>query len=327
MNGSTLRSWLVSVSMVATVVACGGGGTGLTAASPSPLANAVADPTAGSSAAATPAPPTASAAPTASPVSAKTSLKAYFLHHGNVDGPTPLVPVSREVEGTVAVARAAMGHLLAGPTDAERAHDLRVGTIGTRIPEGTRLLALDIADGIATVNLSSEFASGVDTGEAREGWAYRLAQVTYTLTQFPTIESVRFLVEGQPGIAIEGHEGTPIELATRAAYLDQLPAIFIDEPAWGGALTDRLVVSGLAQLVEQAPKFEAALAARSSDEILARQTVRAGCTTGCWQPPGGGAFEFEMAVPGGTDHGDLILMVWVESADGGQSHAMAYPVH
>ena len=254
-------------------------------------------------------------------------LKAYFVHYGNVDGPTPLVPVSRESDGTVAVARAAMEHLLAGPTEAERAHDLQVGTIGTRIPDGTRLLRLDFADGIATVDLSSEFAAGIDTGEAREGWAYRLAQVTYTLTQFPTVQRVRFLVDGKPGIAIEGHEGTPLDLAARAAYLDQLPAIFVDEPAWDGAFGDRLVVSGLAQLVELAPQFEAALAVRGTDEILARQTVRAGCTTGCWQPPGGGVFEFEMEVPSGTDRSDLILMVWVESSDGGQSHAMAYPIH
>ena len=327
MNGSTLRSWLVSVSTVLTVVACGGGGAGPTAAPPSPAATAVPGPTAEASAAATAGASRASSAPTVEPTSGKIYLKAYFVHYGNVDGPTPSVPVSRESDGTVAVARAAMEHLLAGPTEAERAHDLQVGTIGTRIPDGTRLLRLDVADGIATVDLSSEFAAGIDTGEAREGWAYRLAQVTYTLTQFPTVQRVRFLVDGKPGIAIEGHEGTPLDLAARAAYLDQLPAIFVDEPAWDGAFGDRLVVSGLAQLVELAPQFEAALAVRGTDEILARQTVRAGCTTGCWQPPGGGVFEFEMEVPSGTDRSDLILMVWVESSDGGQSHAMAYPIH
>ena len=46
------------------------------------------------------------------------------------------------------------------------------------------------------------------------------------------------MVDGKPATAIEGHEGSPIELATRAAYADQLPAVFVDEPAWGGALTD-----------------------------------------------------------------------------------------
>ena len=110
MNDSTLRSWLVSVSMVVTVVACGGVGAYPTAAPPSPAATAVRGPTAEPSAAATAGASTASA-PTAEPTSGTISLKAYFLLFGNVDGPTPLVPVSREFDGTVAVARAAMEQL------------------------------------------------------------------------------------------------------------------------------------------------------------------------------------------------------------------------
>ena len=254
------------------------------------------------------------------------TLKAYFLLFGNIDGPTPLVPVSREVDETVAVAAAAMEQLLAGPTDDERAHDLRVGTIGTQIPDGTSLLGIDVADGIATVDLSSEFASGDITGDDRESWATRLAQVTYTLTQFPTVDRVRFLVDGKPGNAIEGHEGSVVELATRDAYKDQLPGVFVDEPAWGGALTDPLTVSGIAQIDGESPEFQAALVNRITDESLARQTVRPTCPAGCWQPPGGGAFEFEMAVPGGPDQDDLMLVVWWGPANDDPSNAVSYPL-
>lgn len=74
--------------------------------------------------------------------------------------------------------------------------------------------------------------SGDILGEDLGAWADRLAQVTYTLTQFPTIDSVMFKVDGKPIKAIEGHEGTPIDRATRGAYADQLPGIFIDQPAW-----------------------------------------------------------------------------------------------
>ena len=321
MNGSTLKTWLGSVMLVAVVAACGGG-TSPTATPTSPADTSPPSPSVEpSEAAATP-----SAASSAQPSAGKLTLKAYFLLFGNTDGPTPLVPVSREVDGTVAVARAAMEQLLAGPTDDERAHDLRVGTIGTRIPDGTRLLSLDVAEGVATVDLSGEFASGDITGDERESWAIRLAQVTYTLTQFPTVQSVRFLVDGGPGNAIEGHEGSPIDLATRAAYADQLPAVFVDDPAWGGALTDPLTVSGIAQVGGESPEFQAALVSRTTDETLIQQAVRPTCPTGCWQPPGGGGFDFQMAVPGGAEQDDLMLVVWAGPANGDQSNAVSYPL-
>jgi hypothetical protein len=322
MNGSTFRTSFVSVALVAIVAGCGVGSSP-TVAPATPADTAAPNPSLAPSAPTA----TASAAATAEPSAGKVTLKAYFLLFGNTDGPTPLVPVSREVDGTVAVARAAMEQLLAGPTDDERAHDLQVGTIGTQIPEGTRLLGLDVADGIATVDLSGDFASGDITGDERESWAIRLAQVTYTLTQFPTVESVRFLVDGKPGNAIEGHEGSPIDLATRSAYADQLGGIFVDEPAWGGGLTDPLTVSGIAQIGGQSPEFQAALVSRTTDETVVQQTVRPTCPTGCWQPPGGGEFEFQMSVPAGADRTDLMLIVWEESTGGGQSGAWAYPLH
>jgi hypothetical protein len=321
MNGSTFKTWIGSMALMAILAACGGG-TSPTAAPTSPAEAPSPSPSvAPSEAAATP-----SATSSTQPSAGKLQLKAYFLLYGNIDGPTPLVPVSREVDGTVAVARAAMEQLLAGPTDDERAHDLRVGTIGTRIPEGTRLLSLDVGDGIATVDLSGEFATGDITGDERESWAIRLAQVTYTLTQFPTVQSVRFLVDGKPGGAIEGHEGSPIDLATRAAYADQLPAVFVDEPAWGGAIADPLTVSGIAQLDGDSPEFRAALVSRTTDESLVQQTVRPTCPTGCWQPPGGGEFEFPIAVPGGEDQDDLMLVVWWGPANDDPSNAVSYPL-
>jgi germination protein M len=321
MNGSVLKGLLGLVALVAVITACGRGGAP-TLALATPIATAAPSPSlAPSEPAATP-----SAVQSAPPSAGNLTLKAYFLLFGNIDGPTPLVPVSREVAGTVAVARAAMEQLLAGPTDDERAHDLQVGTIGTQIPEGTRLLGLDVADGIATVDLSSEFASGDITGDEREAWAIRLAQVTYTLTQFSTVESVRFLIDGKPGGAIEGHEGSPIDLATRSAYADQRGGIFVDEPAWGGALTDPLTVSGIAQIDGEAPEFQAAIMSRTTGETLGQQTIRPTCPTGCWQPPGGGEFEFQMTVPGGADRDDLMLVVWSVAANGDQSDSVAYPL-
>jgi spore germination protein GerM len=81
-----------------------------------------------------------------------------------------------------------MEALLAGPTDDESA-----ANIFTAIPDGARLLGLEVVQGIATVDLSREFEpSSGTTGEL-----LTLAQVVYTLTQFPTVDAVRFELEGK----------------------------------------------------------------------------------------------------------------------------------
>jgi germination protein M len=101
----------------------------------------------------------------------------------------------REVPETVAVARAALEELLAGPT----AQRPRSG-LATEIPEGTRLNDVAVADGVATVDLSPEFESGGGSLSMQ----LRVAQVVYTLTRFPSVESVAFMIDGQPVEAIGG---------------------------------------------------------------------------------------------------------------------------
>lgn len=329
MNDSTLKSWLVRASLLAlttSIGACGvGNGTVPVATSAVPVATP---------AATTIATPSASAATIASPVpsvepsSDEIAIKVYFVMVADVeDSPTPLVAVHREIPRTAAVATAAMEQLLSGPTFQERAHDLRLGTIGTLIPEGTRLLGVAIDNGNASVDLSGDFASGAALGvDPAQAWAWRLAQVTYTLTQFPSVHSVSFKVDGKPTMAIEGHESTPIERATRSAYFDQLPAIFVDQPAWGAALTDPLIVSGIAQIGAEQPKFEAALVDPMTDEIIVQQTVRATCGMGCWQPPGGGEFEIHFSIPAGDDRDSLLLRLWEVQPDRSVIDFREYPL-
>jgi len=329
MNGSTLKSWLVRVSPLAlatSIAACSVAGGTLpltTSAVPAttPAATTIATPSASAATIASP-------APSVQPSSEEIAVKAYFVMVGDVEHSlTPLVAVNREIPRTEAVATAAMQQLLNGPTDGERAHNLRLGTIGTLIPDGTRLLGIAIDNGNATVDLSGEFASGAALGEdVARAWAWRLAQVTYTLTQFPTVQSVSFKVDGKPTVAIEGHEGLPIERATRSAYFDQLPAIFVDQPAWGAAITDPLTVSGIAQILALEPQFEAALVDPETDEIIVQQTVRPACAEGCWQPPGGGEFEIHFSIPAGVDRDGLLLRLWQVASDGSVTDSREYPL-
>ena len=124
--------------------------------------------------------------------------------------------VQRTVPGSEAVASAAIEALLAGPTDVELT---TWPAISSAIPEGTKLLGLTVADGIAKIDLSREFESGGGTFSVTS----RLAQVVYTLDQFPTIDAVEFYVEGEKVTVFSG-EGLMLDgPQTLDDYAELLP--------------------------------------------------------------------------------------------------------
>jgi germination protein M len=219
-------------------------------------------------------------AATAGPApSGATIVRAYFFLGSFTDN-AGLVPVLREIPETTAVATAAMNALLAGPNAMEMAIS---PAMYTTIPDGTKLLGISIASGVATVNLSREFESGGGSASILG----RLAQVTYTLTQFPTVDSVLFQLDGKPVTTFSG-EGVILDHPVgRADYYDQLPAIFVDRPAWGAAIGNPARIAGLANV------FEAQFRVRLVDgkgTVLADKPVTASCGTGCW-----GTFTIDLA--------------------------------
>jgi hypothetical protein len=135
-----------------------------------------------------------------------------------------------------------MNAVLAGPTADESGER----TITSAIPAGSRLLGVTIKNGVATVDLSTEFDSG--GGSASMG--YRLAQVVYTLTQFTSVKSVVFQIEGQT-VTVFGGEGIVLDGPVgRTDFYDQLPAIFVDRPAFGAAIGNPGPVAGNANVFE-----------------------------------------------------------------------------
>ena len=180
------------------------------------------------------------------------------------------MPVLREVPKTAQAATAAMTGLLAGPT-ADESGDR---TITSAVPAGTRLLGISIKNGVATVDLSTEF----DSGGGSASMQYRLAQVVYTLTQFSTVKSVVFKIEGET-VTVFGSEGIVLDGPVgRADYYDQLPSIFVDRPAYGAALGNPGRVSGNADVFEATFRVAILDAAGKS---LVDQQVMATCGTGC----------------------------------------------
>lgn len=122
--------------------------------------------------------------------------------------------VTRTVPGTLDVAANAMRALIEGPT-AQEAED----GLSSAVPSDTLLLGIVITDGVATVDLSSEF----EQGGGSFAMLSRLAQVVYTLTEFDTVDEVVFWIDGEPVTTFSG-EGILLEgPVDRSDYESALP--------------------------------------------------------------------------------------------------------
>jgi spore germination protein GerM len=191
------------------------------------------------------------------------SLEIWFVRDGG------LMATHRIHPPTQAVATAAMTDLLGGPTAAESA----AGSTSA-VPAGTRLLGINIANGVATVDLTSEFQSGGGASSLQT----RLGQVVYTLTQFPTVQKVRFRLDGTP-VNVFSSEGIVLDHPVgRADYADLLPAIVVTTPGSGDTVASPVTVSGTANVFEANVSVEVL---DSGGKIVGKTSTTATCGTGC----------------------------------------------
>ena len=250
-------SLLLSLALV--TAACGHASKQVTTTPPAPSAatttTSVAQP-----------PPTATAVE--SEPAQTTSLRVYFLRDGKV------APVARAVPVTQAVAAAALRALVAGPTE---------NGLSTAIPPGTRAPVPTVADGVATV----DFPGGLSHAA--------VAQIVYTLTQFPTVRSVR---------ATRSLDGTKL---TRADFEDVTPAILVESPLPGERIESPLRVRGTANTFEATFVLELR---NSSDRTLSRETVTATSGSGTR-----GTFDTTISFGAG---GPAWLVAYEPSAENGK---------
>jgi spore germination protein GerM len=73
-------------------------------------------------------------------------------------------------------------------------------TLSPSMPEGTRLLSINLDNGLCTVDFSRAFIENHSGGSAGE--LMTLSSIVNTLTEFPEINRVQILVEGQAGETI-----------------------------------------------------------------------------------------------------------------------------
>ncbi|WP_418790789.1 GerMN domain-containing protein [Phosphitispora sp. TUW77] len=101
---------------------------------------------------------------------------------------------TREITMVPGLARAAVQQLINGPQE---------NALSATIPEGTRILGINIEDGLCTVDLSREFRDNHWGGSSGE--ILTVYSLVNTLTQFSTVEKVEILIEGHKIDTLAGH--------------------------------------------------------------------------------------------------------------------------
>ncbi|MBE3587051.1 MAG: GerMN domain-containing protein [Thermoanaerobacteraceae bacterium] len=106
-----------------------------------------------------------------------------------------LVAVKKEIPRTQAIARATIEELCRGPVSGSG--------LNPTIPPGTRLKDINIKDGVATVDFSRELKTKHWGGSSGE--LLTVYSIVNTLTQFPSVQKVQLLVEGERQQSLAGH--------------------------------------------------------------------------------------------------------------------------
>lgn len=237
---------------------------------------------------------------TTQPEEAATVTSFFFEDSGGNgarSGPF-LVAVSDTITSTGDTARDAVEALLDGPPAAAEAAE-----ITTAVPDGTSLVDVSVgSDGVATVELSGEF----DDGGGSASVLGRLAQLTYTLTAVDGVDAVLLMENGS---VVETFSGEGVVLdgpMVRDDFLDAVPGILVETPAWGADVSLPFEATGVAAVFEAV--FQAELLV-DGDAVFKPPFVMSNNGVG-W-----GTFSFE--VDADVDAPSVVLHVWELSARDG----------
>ncbi|MGP1455737.1 MAG: GerMN domain-containing protein [Treponema sp.] len=155
-------------------------------------------------------PTVALAAPNAHMPATEMRRATLFLVSLDADGSIMRRAFHKDLPKSSSPMTDALNALFAYPT----ADNARKGVLRTLIPAGTTLRSAWVKDGIAYINVSEAFQYnpyGID------GYLAQLAQVVFTATEFPTVQAVQFLIEGQTKdyLGLEGvWIGSPLSRAS-----------------------------------------------------------------------------------------------------------------
>lgn len=234
-----------------------------------------------------------------------TETAVYLFFEGYPVAPGPyLVAVARPGDLDLGEALTA---LLDGATEDEATMGL-----SSTIPTGTELLAVDVSDGMASVDLSSRF----ETGGGSLSMMGRVAQIVYTATRFDEVDSVRFLLEGAP-LDVLGGEGLMIDRPqTRSDWTDLIPPIMVEAPPWGSTVGIEVAVDGTADLESGTVSY---VIVDAEGLIIHEGEISS-------TPGERSEFGDDVTLEEIPNAGVGSIIVWEWASDGSQQHVLEYPL-
>jgi germination protein M len=203
--------------------------------------------------------------------------------------------------------RTAVRALFDGPNAAESAAGVK-----TAVPAGAKLLSTAVANGVATINVRPTFASPAPKKRIR----MRLAQLTFTATQFANVHAVHLEFMGS---SVSSIGGVPVPARmTRAHFSRLLPAIVVHAPVIGAHLAPSVRVTGTSNV------FEAAMVVKvvnAGGHIIARKFFTASCGNGCR-----GHFGVTISYHVGNAQAGAIVVTDTSGRGGPPPHIVRIPV-
>jgi|tagenome__1003787_1003787.scaffolds.fasta_scaffold20953295_1 hypothetical protein len=179
-----------------------------------------------------------------------------------------------------------------------RARNGRLVAHAERVP-GTRAVA---AASLAALGLPSPIAvaGGTATVDREDATPAEVAEIVYTLTQYPSIQRVD--VAGRTGV-------------TRTDIAEFVPPILVERPAAGATTGTTIQVAGSASVYEATVMLEL----RQADRVVQKKVV-----TAAEGAPGRGPFSGTLVAPAG---GRYVVAAYSPSAlDGSPQHEQDVPV-
>ncbi|MHB1041540.1 MAG: Gmad2 immunoglobulin-like domain-containing protein [Eubacteriales bacterium] len=238
----------------------------------------------------------------------KIDIAVYYIVY--TPDNTYLVREVHQVPKTTEVARAAMEELVSGvPVTPGAARVL---------PPATRIRGITLRNGLATVDFSRDVlrANVGATGEA-----LGIQSIVNTLTEFPGIQKVSFLVEGkvdQQSRDWWGHVGLYSQPFSRDLSRTYKPAIWVTTPVAGQKISSPLTITGSAMV------FEAAVSYRVIDE--SGRVLAGGFTNASQGAPGRGDFSKTFTLPLSSPGRGFVEVFWYSPKDGEELDRVAVPV-
>jgi len=186
------------------------------------------------------------------------------------------------------------------------------------LPPATKIRGITVRDGLATIDFSRDV---LRANVGASGEALGIQSIVNTITEFPGIQKVSFLVEGKLDQEAQnwwGHVGLHSQPFTRDVSKVYEPVIWVATPASGQKISSPLEIRGSARV------FEAMVCARLLDD--SGKEIAGGFAIAAQGAPGRREFTLTMDYQAVSPGNGKLEVFWRSPKDGKELDKVVIPV-